>query len=382
MHMLLKLFKRSGSKSTDVAAGVAEAPSQFATSRCTSSRVSTIEQLEARQFLSAALKVENLDIIPGYERVIFNKIGTPHPTVPTHTKTTGRVRLTNTGTSTLTFSNVTISGPFKLMSPLPASLARGASATITLQFVATRVPTFTYNQTAGTTRASSGGVWNGTLTFRTNDPRNSTYSEGLSGYYQNRYEDNQEPGLQTIVNVLSDYKTNIAPTKRPTYPNGATTRTLYGEEVNSAYWTVADSTRPVGLRHIAAFKGMTSVTSTGWYLKSNKQYRELYKTDNRANQSLLPYKLNQPTVPAHGTFSPGAGAVFGFKVDKEFSDDKLNNTKGGGHHIRFYPLRDHFGNVLPNTYLMAMDYSDVYATPNYDFQDNVYVVTNVKPAGN
>jgi len=45
--------------------------------------------------------------------------------------------------------------------------------------------------------------------------------------------------------------------------------------------------------------------------------------------------------------------VFGFKVDGEWSDDTKNNTSGGGHHIRFYPLRDSGGKIVPNTYLMG-----------------------------
>ena len=37
--------------------------------------------------------------------------------------------------------------------------------------------------------------------------------------------------------------------------------------------------------------------------------------------------------------------------------------------------KDRDGNVIPNTYLMAMDYSGI----NYDYQDNVYLITNIKP---
>jgi len=90
-------------------------------------------------------------------------------------------------------------------------------------------------------------------------------------------------------------------------------------------------------------------------------------------------------TPAAGTFMPAAGTVFGFHITNEYSDDTLNKRKtGGGHHIRFFPLRDHLGNLVPNNYIMTMDYSLVgpTMTQNYDFQDNVYIVSNVKPAGN
>ena len=50
---------------------------------------------------------------------------------------------------------------------------------------------------------------------------------------------------------------------------------------------------------------------------------------------------------------------------------------GWGHHIRFYPLRDGNGNLVPNTYLLVIDYNGV----NYDYNDNMYIISNIKPAG-
>src|SRR4029434_7759855 len=72
--------------------------------------------------------------------------------------------------------------------------------------------------------------------------------------------------------------------------------------------------------------------------------------------------------------------AFGFRVDGEWSDPTLNGPVAGnpddqGHHVRFWVLRDKSGNIVPNTYLMSMDYSGI----NYDYQDNVYIVTNLKP---
>jgi hypothetical protein len=39
-------------------------------------------------------------------------------------------------------------------------------------------------------------------------------------------------------------------------------------------------------------------------------------------------------------------------------------------------VKDRAGNIVPNTYVMAMDYSGI----NYDYNDNVYLFTNMKPA--
>jgi hypothetical protein len=43
--------------------------------------------------------------------------------------------------------------------------------------------------------------------------------------------------------------------------------------------------------------------------------------------------------------------------------------------MRFFPLKDASGAVVPGSYIVAMD----YAALNFDFQDNVYLVTNIQP---
>ena len=55
------------------------------------------------------------------------------------------------------------------------------------------------------------------------------------------------------------------------------------------------------------------------------------------------------------------------------------NTGGGGHHFRFYPLLDANGNTVANTYIVAQDYA-IAQSENSDFQDNVFLLTNVTPA--
>ena len=43
---------------------------------------------------------------------------------------------------------------------------------------------------------------------QTNDPANATYVEALAGWFQTESEHDQEPSLQTVVNLLADYKTD------------------------------------------------------------------------------------------------------------------------------------------------------------------------------
>jgi fibronectin type 3 domain-containing protein len=102
-------------------------------------------------------------------------------------------------------------------------------------------------------------------------------------------------------------------------------------------------------------------------------------------QTLLPHTTASGNPIAQGTFTPTAStsnptAAFGWNIDGEKSDDSLNaavatNPQDQGHHVRFFPARDASGKVIPNTWLMAMDYLGI----NYDYQDNVYLVTNMRP---
>jgi hypothetical protein len=43
--------------------------------------------------------------------------------------------------------------------------------------------------------------------------------------------------------------------------------------------------------------------------------------------------------------------------------------------MRFYPMRNIAGQIVPDTYIVVMDYNGV----NYDYNDNMYVLQNVRP---
>ena len=64
-------------------------------------------------------------------------------------------------------------------------------------------------------------------------------------------------------------------------------------------------------------------------------------------------------------------------MERRHPCNKQEQAGGGyGHHIRFFPARDRSGNVIADTYLMGLDYQGI----NYDYQDVVYLISNVKPA--
>ena len=344
-----------------------------------------IEALEGRRLLAAApaLTVENLDGLPGHERLIFNRINVRDTRVPNRVHDTATLRLRNTGGSTLLVNALRISGPWRVVGTAPRSIAPGGAANVTIQFTATSGPAFTYNQTNWTSNIRGGGAHIGSLSIATNDPRRPKVVEQLAGWWQSRSEANAEPNLQTIVNLISNYKTNINPTRTHWLPE-PTGKRYYGEEVPSAYWRAADTTRQVGVRHLASFHSQGFPVRLAWHSRGSNTLRNLVVTAGNEGQSFLPHLQSNPAAPAAGRFTAGTG-VFGFKIDNEWTDDRKNFQSGGGHHIRFYPVRTHLGAIIPNTYFMCMDYSVPGAgagAQNFDFQDNVYIVTNVRPAGN
>ena len=364
--------------------------------------VAAIEPLEDRQLLSATVSLQNLDGLPTNDRLVFNRIQNLNPSVNDIVHDTDTLAIKNTGDQPLTISNLTLSDTtnWQIVSPTAASttVAVGHVLDVTVKFIAQAAPpnqpTNETNDTSSTDSlppAQTGGVWDGTLTFRSNDPAASTSTIQLAGYWQYESEHEEEPNLQTIVNGLFGYGTDISNTQQPDYANTGTTVVPYGEEVMSGLWQAAVPGQAVTVRQLAAYHTQNDpanqsnlLTQTfNWYAQATPSTtHQVFSHALREGQSLLPNILNSTTAPAEGSFSPGAG-VFGFNIDGENSQDALNTTDinsfgRSGHAVRFYPARDSSGNLMPNTWIVAMDYQNSQFD-NSDYQDGVYLVTNMRP---
>jgi hypothetical protein len=60
------------------------------------------------------------------------------------------------------------------------------------------------------------------------------------------------------------------------------------------------------------------------------------------------------------------------------NSDRTKNSEGKIG-LRFYKVIDANGNLVPNAYLVAHDYIGNPLVTNYDYQDNVYYISNVRP---
>jgi glucose/arabinose dehydrogenase len=315
---------------------------------------------------TAGLTLQNLDGVPFDDRLVFNRIGTlaNPPTNGVHDRAT--LRLRNTGTGPLTINGLPISGPWQLVSPpaLPATIAAGASLDLTVRFI-----------------AETGRVSAGTLTIQSNDASAPSKVVQLAGYWQSLSENGQEPTLAEIIQIMG-YQTAITSPGQSLNQDGFVRAT--GDEVLAPYWVRVDTSKPVSVRQLAAFHSCFNLATLQWFDKGSATRTGVVTMAGGDCQSLLQRKSDGSGNPAAGTFAPSGS--FGLGVDgSEFSDPTLNNTgpdfSNGcpgpcGHHVRFWAVKDRNGNVVPNTWLMSMDYAGV----NYDYNDNVYLISNMKPA--
>lgn len=340
----------------------------------------------------AQIAVENTDGVPFNDRLIFSRIqnatsvdrsGNPY-TFGVHDTVTLRVR--NTGTSELVLNSLTLSSTsdWQIVSAGDSRIPAGGSTSVVVQFVTQR------NTAIG---CATKCVRIGTLTIASNDATRPSLQVQLAGFWQDVSEggDNVEPTLQEVMQVFG-YTTTITGAGQQLFNKGQVT--TVGEEVLAPYWQRANSSQPVRVRQLAAFHGNDNYQTEEllWHEQDSRTNTSVLVHAGRYGQTLLPPIVGSTTAPAEGTFSP-AGR-FGFVVKNEYSDPTRNNqandrAKGCparllcGHHLRFWPARDRAGQIMPNTYILAQDYINTNSLEsiNYDFQDNIYLITNIQPGG-
>ena len=341
--------------------------------------------------------VENLDGAPASNRMVFNRIQVPNATLADMVHDTGTLLIRNTGSAPLTITSLALSDTtnWMLVNPptLPATVAaNGGTLQLTVQFIAQKAPTHTLNETndtavvdPGFNTLTGGGVWTGTLTIGTNDPSMPAKVITLAGYWPPTSEHEEEPGIQTLTNMMFGYTTVINALQQPNLTQ-TTAPVYYGEELVSPYWNVADASSPVTAIQLVGFHQQYD-NSTGtpiatapifaWYAKGSSSHTTVIHDHTNTGQMLFP--ILNTGAPATASFSPTG--TFGFDLDGNFSDDSLNLIGGGGgHHVRFYPVRDANGRLVANTYLVGLDYGSA-TFENYDFQDLMFLVSNIKPTG-
>nr|WP_244977345.1 NPCBM/NEW2 domain-containing protein [Deinococcus humi] len=320
--------------------------------------------------------LESRDGGPFADRMVFNRIGSLASPPPNGVHDRATVRVKNTGSSPLRVTDLPITGPWQLdpKPTFPVTIAPGGFLDVRLRFVAQSLS------------AQGGKFHTGTVNVVTNAQTAAGQTIQLAGLWQSESENNQEPYLEDIVQTAFGFKTAFAPSKNNNASNGINQKgkvTPQGDEVIAPYWQRADSSKPVAVQQLAAYHTQGDRAVLRWFTKGITDSNTILAQKGVDAQSVLPRKDGSEELAA-ATFTPSA-QTFGFRVDSESSDPVLNNqTKDRnngcvdpcGQHVRFFKAKDQSGQIMPDTYLLIMDYSGI----NYDYNDNIYLVSNLKPA--
>jgi regulation of enolase protein 1 (concanavalin A-like superfamily)/fibronectin type 3 domain-containing protein len=360
----------------------------------------------------AEMRLENLSPLPGSDRLIFNRIERPDQYVPNAVHDTNTLRLHNDGSGPMTISSLaTDTGDFVITSggtnSGPIVVPAGGFHDVEVRFVHSDTDSTWVKQVTGT------------LTIVSDDATQPARDIVLSGLWQSHSEQgdtgtSQEGSLYDIVRAFG-YTTDVGPnTGLSNYDTGTNTEgriEAVGEETISAFWQKAGAGE-VRVVQLAAFHQQRDPfwfgtgrpryipsTTLNWYAGNDPinstTYNKVFKHADDAGQSFLPLD-ESGTGYADNTFDPG-DVAFGLSVDQMWHSDPNRNEdhtpgntidESGQHSFRWFVLRDADGNVVPNAYLIGQDNvgsgGDLHTGgrnrgANFDHQDNVYVVFNVKP---
>jgi hypothetical protein len=362
------------------------------TRRGSADRVSHTRQvlsqaLEDRRLFSAVLTLVNPDILPGSNRLIFNYIQNPDPNVPNGVHSQQSLEIEDTGTTPLVISSMTLSGPWAFVGATAATYNNytvnpGTPLTVTLAFTQRSLPAHSTNETNYTTEPDGGAYIDGSLVIASNAAATPTSTVTLAGYWQNQSADEEEPNLATIVNSLAGYDTVTATAAQLSsesngvdLQNNSSTPTYYGQEVEATSWEAANTSAPVTIQELSEYYIEGNSDTTYWYSASTEDSHALMTSGANQGQTVLPTSTTGGLMEA--SFTPSG--AFGLRVDDHYSDDAINVANGDsvddGHSFRFYPLIDSNGNAVANTWLVAVHEGTALA----DYQDAVYVVSNMQP---
>ncbi len=326
------------------------------------------------------LAIQENGVDEGLDRLIFSEID---PANRDNTNGTQVVRnsrdfdLINASASPLVISSIDEPAGFSA-SVADTSLAAGESTTLTIDFDAT-------------SEGTRNGVYEGDIDINFVDGLR-TFSVAVGGYYMPYSEDDvasgnrksiEEPSLNEMMEVFGLTTDVGTEAQRLTG-----TADAIGDEVLSQYWRAAQQDLPVEVYQLAAFHNTNSSDPIYWFPEGGStdeasaasNSTEIFRHNNTSSQSFLP-EINGGTSPAAGSFSPGA-ATFGLRVVNEYSVDDFNDNNSPGvpddqHLFRFFPVKNANGETVDDAWIVTMDFTGF----NFDYNDNVYLVRNMQPAG-
>jgi hypothetical protein len=245
---------------------------------------------------------------------------------------------------------------------LPASVSPGASVVVKVVF--------------NPSSSASAGIHAATLRIKSNDPLRPNYNIALRGFAMTGWAGDNEPSLQRLMDLwqIPDKVGDATPDEtklalRPKLPN---------DEL-AMQTLVAARSAPVTIQMLSAFcPAFSPPARIGFYNPQTGAQQELFYVDPGSDQSV------HPSITGYVRFTPGSGpfgiyVTFPLYARSSFSQDGRNSWDTGaakGRMLRFYPLKNADGSVVPNAYVVAVEAISAYS----DQQDVMFIIRNVKRA--
>lgn len=213
---------------------------------------------------------------------------------------------------------------------------------------------------------------NGNVCLDTNDENQPVKIIYLNSVWQYYGEGYWEPELQRIITAFN-LKTNVGFKNFDNGINGDKIMPM-SDEVEADYLEKADDDMPVKVTQLAAYHGCCSVSDIDtleYYTSTNKRPQNILYPVAEAGQTVLPGLRDKAK---YALFNPTEW--FGLKIGNSYLTRKLNYENKIG--VRVWKAFDFFGKRIENCYIVGSDYLGTPGT-NYDYQDDVYYLENVKP---
>ncbi|WP_234998789.1 malectin domain-containing carbohydrate-binding protein [Demequina sp. NBRC 110057] len=277
------------------------------------------------------------------------------------------VNLTNTGTKDLRITSMTLggaqAGQFEIVNgpALPLVIEPGDTEPLTVKFIAT---------------TGSKGIRTATVTLASSDTTSANKVIQLRGGYMTAPEGNNELSLEQIFQLFGSATTSGSAGLGLGNGSEIPGAPMDGDEIRSGLWTKLDSSKPVRAVQLAAFHGQGG----GENFTAGNLSASMTGLDA---QSIYPKTGGGGLVQINGTPNTTTFAL-------SASGKATNRTDYMA--VKMWPVKDAEGNSIPGAWFMGHDYVSSGGGPttgggcgngatNCDFQDNVYLYTNIVPVG-
>ncbi|WP_340539519.1 putative Ig domain-containing protein [Nocardioides sp. GXZ039] len=295
----------------------------------------------------------------------LNSLGTNagHAIAVTHD--TATLRLTNPDpTDALVISSLDLSAPLNPATGVRASTSNFSTPGTTLPLT---IPAGgSYDLKVLFSGTGSRGIYGATMTIKSNAENLPSIPVQLRGFWQPLPENGTEPDLTQVARTFG-YTMAIG---EPLEDDR--TGPLQGNEVRSNLWKRLDPSQPITARQLTALHGCCGETGDSIASPVTGAH------DGAWGQSFFPRAAQSGNAPASAPFREGTST----RTDSfPITIAGYSTTSTGPLGIRMWPV-EFQGKIVPGAYLVGQDFvanGCGAGSANCDYQDNIYLITNIAP---